>query len=217
MKRTFKSALFITVFALFVNNLSAQTLKDVFTNSETPLFYLGIDFTQARLIDDATANEIDIRDRQFTAINDIIVNEPKKYDLAEAFHKSYIDHDLGLVAKRNEKANAEAIKSSNTADFHRFKEDDVNKLVSGFDFGGKSGIGLLFVVEAMSKSQKAAAIWVTLVDMKTKKVLMTGRMEGKLSKLGGFGFKNYWAAAFKDVIDDIHKKKYGEWKSKYSN
>lgn len=215
MKRTLKFALIVTVLSLTMNNLFAQTLKDVFTNSETPIFYLGIDFTQARLIDDATANEIDIRDRQYTAINDVIVNEPKKYDLAEAFHKSYIDHDLGLVAKRNEKANAEAIKSSNTADYHRFKEDDVSKLVSGFDFSGKTGVGLLFVVEAMSKSQKAAAIWVTLVDMKSKKVLMTERMEGNVGKFGGFGFKNYWAGPFKDVIDEIHKKKYSEWKSKY--
>jgi len=217
MKHAFQSALLVVLSSFFAANLSAQTLKDVFTNSETPIFYLGIDFTQARLIDDATANEIDIRDRQFAAINDVIVNEPKKYDLAEAFHKSYVDHDLGLVAKRNEKANAEAIKSSNTADYHRFKEEDVNKVVSSFDFAGKSGIGLLFVVEALSKSQKAAAIWVTLVDMKTKKVLLTERMEGKVGKFGGFGFKNYWAGPFKDVIDDINKKKYSEWKSKYGN
>jgi hypothetical protein len=46
---------------------------------------------------------------------------------------------------------------------------------------------------------------------------MTERMEGKLNKLGGFGFKNYWAAPFKDVIDEIKKKKYSEWKSKYGS
>ena len=37
-------------------SLFAQTIKDVFNNSESPLFYLGIDFTKAKLIDDATAN-----------------------------------------------------------------------------------------------------------------------------------------------------------------
>lgn len=215
MKRTLQSAFFIVTFSLIGNFLFAQTLKDVFTNSETPIFYLGIDFTQNRIIDYATANEIDIRDRQYTAINDLIVNEPKKYDIAEAFHKSYIDHDLGPVAKRNEKANAEAIKSTNTADYHRFKESDISKLVSGFDFEGKTGIGLLFVVEAMNKSLKSTAMWVTLIDMKTKKVLMTERMEGQVGKFGGVGFKNYWAGPFKDVIDEIHKKKFSEWKSKY--
>lgn len=191
----------------------AQTIKDVFNNSETPIFYLGIDFTKARLIDDATANEMDIRDRQFTGINDVVVNEAKKYDLKGAFHKSDIDHDLGLVAKRNEKANAEQIKSTNTSDFHRFKADDITALVKGFDFAGKTGVGLLFVVEAMSKSEKAAAIWVTLVDMKSKKVLMTERIESKVSM--AFGFRNYWASSIRNLIETIEKKKYSEWKSKY--
>ena len=207
----------IIALLLCLNGVFAQTLKDVFTNSETPVFYLGIDFTQTKLIDDATANEMDIRDRQYNAINDLIVAESKKYDLAGAFHKSEIDHDLGYVAKKNEKANAEAIKSTNTADFHRFKEDDVAKIVSSYDFSDKSGIGLLFVTEALSKSKKAAAVWVTLLDMKTKKVLMTERMEGSVGRFGGFGFRNYWASPFKDIIDAIEKKKYSEWKSKYGN
>ncbi len=193
----------------------AQTARDVFTNSETPIFYLGIDFSKARLIDDAGANEMDIRDRQFTGINDVIVNEPKKYDLQKAFHKSNIDHDLGLVAKRNEKANAEAIKSTNTGDFHRFKEDDISSLVKGFDFADKKGVGLLFVMEAMSKSKKAAAIWVTLVDMKSKKVLMTERIESSVNM--AFGFRNYWASSIRNLIETIEKKKYKEWKSKYGS
>ncbi len=207
----------IIALLLCLNGAFAQTLKDVFTNSETPVFYLGIDFTQTKLIDDATANEMDIRDRQYDAINDVIVAEPKKYDLAGAFHKSEVDHDLGYVAKKNEKANAEAIKSTNTSDFHRFKEDDVAKIVSSYDFGDKGGIGLLFVTEALSKSKKAAAVWVTLLDMKTRKVLMTERMEGSVGRFGGFGFRNYWASPFKDIIDAIEKKKYSEWKSKYGN
>jgi hypothetical protein len=42
---------------------SAQTVKNIFAK-ETPITYLGIDFTQARVIGEATdAN--DIRDRQF--------------------------------------------------------------------------------------------------------------------------------------------------------
>ena len=217
MKHTMKSALLIAVFSCSISSIFAQTLKDVFTNSETSIFYLGIDFTQVRLIDYSTADEVDIIERQFGGINDVIVNEPKKYDLSKAFRRSYLDHDLGQVQTRNKKTNAATIKSSNTADYHRFNEDDIKKLISGFDFGGKSGIGLLFVTEAMSKSRKAIAVWVTIVDMKAKKVLMTERMEGNVNKLGGIGFKNYWAGSFKEIIDDIEKTKYSEWKSKYGN
>ncbi len=190
----------------------SQSLKEFFGSSETKALYLGIDFTQAKLIDDATANEMDIRDRQYNGINDLVVTETKKFDFNGAFHKTNIDHDLGFVAKRNTKADAEKIKSTNTSDFHRFKDADVVSLVKGFDFGDKSGLGILFVVEAMSKSAKATAFWVTFVDMKAKKVLLTERIEAKTSM--AFGFRNYWASSVKNLLDIIEDKKYKEWKEK---
>lgn len=205
--------LFASLFMFsIVQTVNAQGLKDVFNSSETPVFYLGVDYTQARLID-ASESPSDIRDRYYPAINDLVVNEPKKYDLAGAFHKSNIDHDLSLVAKRNAKINTEEIKSTNSADYDRLKEEDISKLVRGFDFGGKKGVGVLFVVDGMSKARKGAGVWVTFIDMGAKKVLMTERMEGKATM--AFGFRNYWANPIRDVIQDIEKKKYKEWKSKY--
>lgn len=214
MKRMNKlSGLIAVLFFLGTTQpLAAQKLKDVFNSSETPVFYLGIDFTLARLID-APENVFDVRDRQYPAINALIVNEPKKYDLAGAFHKSNIDHDLGLVEKKNAKINTEEIKSTNTADYSRLKEDDIIKLVKSFDFGSLKGVGLLFVMEGMSKARKGASVWVTLIDMGARKVLMAERMEGKTGM--AFGFRNYWANPIRDVIDVIEKKKYNEWKSKY--
>jgi hypothetical protein len=216
MKQVFKFTMFIALLFFIAPNTSfAQTAKDVFSNSETQILYLGIDFTKARLIDDANANAIDIRDRQFNGINDLIVTESKKYDLKNAFHKSYIDHDLGPVQKVNEKINAEDIKSTNTSDFHRLQASDIESVVKGLDLTDKKGVGLLFVMEAMSKSGKNAAIWVTLVDMKSKKVLMTERMEAKTGM--AIGFRNTWAIPFKEIIEEIQKKKYSEWKMKYNN
>ena len=193
----------------------AQTAKEVFGNSDTQILYLGIDFTKAKLIDDANANAIDIKERQYAGINDLIVTEEKKYNLKSAFHKSYIDHDLGIVQKRNEKVNAEDIKSTNTGDFHRLQASDIEGMVKSYDFGDKKGVGLIFFMEAMSKSAKSAAMWVTLVDMKNKKVLMTERMEGKTGM--AFGFRNTWAIPIKMVLEDIEKRKYSEWKSKYNS
>ncbi|MEO7768762.1 MAG: hypothetical protein ABIS01_15130 [Ferruginibacter sp.] len=214
MKRMNKLNRLIAFLFLFgtAQNGTAQTVKDVFNSSETPILYLGVDFTMARLID-AAENAMDVRDRNYPAINDVIVNEPKKYELSKAFHKSNIDHDLSLVAKRNAKINTEEIKSTNSSDYSRLKEDDISKLVKGFDFGGKKGIGLLIVMEGMSKANKGAAMWVTLVDMQAKKVLLTERMIGKTGI--AFGFRNYWANPIRDVVEDIEKKKYKEWKSKY--
>jgi hypothetical protein len=208
-----KPGFLFVLFFVTILSAGAQTLKDVFTSSETPVLYLGIDFTKNKVINDPSASVNDIRDRQYDGINDLVLSEAKKYDLKGAFHKSNINSDLGPVSKRNTKVNTEEIKSTSTADFHRLKEEDIQAVVSSWDFGDKKGIGLLFVTEAMSKSDGAAAVWVTLIDMKPKKVLMTERLEGKTGM--GFGWRNYWAVPYKKIIDEIEKKKYNEWKAKY--
>lgn len=191
----------------------AQSLKDYFSNESTNALYLGIDFTLNKVIDDANANTTDIRDRQYNGLNDLVVAESKKFDLKEAFHRSSeVDHDLGSVNERNVKSNADAIKSTNTSDFHRLKEADIQSLVKGFDFKDKKGLGILMVSEAMGKSEKAIAMWVAFVDMNSKKVLLTDRIEGKVGM--GFGFRNYWATGIKNVLDQIKKSKYKEWKAK---
>lgn len=217
MKRTQKfSWLFAVLFFLGSSSTSfAQTLKDVFNNSESPLTYLGIDFSKSRVIDIGNAD--DIRNRLYGSINDLIVDEPKKFDLKGAFRKSNIEHDFSAVKKNNGKINLNDIISTNSADFNRLKESDITTIVKDLDLSGKNGVGLLFVMEAMRKVDKKgeSAIWVTLIDMKTKKVLMTERMEAKAA--GGFGFRNFWASTIKEVIDEIDKKKYKEWRAKYGS
>jgi tagatose-1,6-bisphosphate aldolase len=215
MQRTVKASLFLSfIFIALVQPVFSQTLKDFFNSDATSALYLGIDFTKAKLIDDPKSEATEIRDRQFDGINLLVVTETKKFDLNAAFHKSNIDHDLGAVNKRNEKADAGQLMSTNTSDFHRLKEEDINALVKGFDFGDKKGIGILFVMEAMSKSGKAAAIWVTFIDMKAKKVLLTERLEEKVGM--AIGFRNTWASAIKKLLDEIEGDRYKEWKKKFS-
>jgi hypothetical protein len=215
MKRTQKIGLWFVALLFFASTSTSfsQTLKSVFTDSEASLTYLGIDFTKNHLLD--IGNPDDIRNRIYGSINELIANEPKKFDLAGAFSKSNVPHDFSAVTKNNAKININDILSTNSADFTRLKEADINNVVKALDISGKTGVGLLFVMEAMRKLDKKgdAAIWVTLVDMKTKKVLMTERIESDAK--GGFGFRNYWASTIKNLIDDIDKKLYKGWKAKY--
>ena len=216
MKRTQKlSWLFAFVLLFGISSTSfSQTLKEVFNDSESPFTYLGIDFTKARLLDIGNAD--DIRNRLYGSINDLIVLEPKKFDLKGAFRKSNISHDFATVSKNNSSVNTKDIISTNSSDFDRFQESDIAYIVTALDLSGKEGVGLLFVMEAMRKIDKKgdAAIWVTLVDMKTKKVLMTERI---ITNATGIGFRNYWASTIKELSEDIDKKKYKEWRTKYGS
>jgi hypothetical protein len=201
---------FILLFSLTVQ---AQSLKEFFSNESTNALYLGVDFTLNKFIDYATANTADIRDRQYNAINDLIVAESKKYDIKGAFHRTNnMDHDLGLVNERNVKSNTDAMLSTNTSDFHRLKEEDIRKLVKEYNFKDKKGLGILLVCEAMSKSGKSEAIWAAIIDMSSGKLLFTDRVEGKIGM--GIGFRNYYVTGIKNVLDQIEKKKYKEWKAK---
>lgn len=204
-----KMSLLLLASLFLVVNSQAQTLKEFFTNN-TPLTYLGVDFTQARVIGEAVTDANDIRDRFFSSMNNVIIAEPKKYDLAGAFHTE-VTSDLDAVKKRNAAINIDHIKSGNSADYSRLKAADIDKLVKGFDFGGKKGIGLLFVMDGMSKPEEAANVYVTLVDMSSRKVLLAEYMKGKA---GGFGFRNYWVHTIYEVLKDIKKGKYNEWKKK---
>ena len=216
MKRNYKlNWLFATLlFCGISSSAVSQTLNEFFNNSEMHLTYLGIDFSKARLINDPDANSFDVRNKLYPSINNVVINEPKKFDISGAFRKTNVGSDLTAVRARNEKINAEEILSSNTEDFYRLKEGDISSVVKGLDLSGKTGIGLLFVMEAMKKQGKSgeASVWAVLIDMKTKKVLMTERFENKAT---GIGSRNYWASTIRATLEDIDKKKYKVWKEKY--
>ena len=106
------------------------------------------------------------------------------------------------------------IVSTKSEDFNRLKESDMTAIAKNLSISGKKGTGILFVFEAMKNVEKSddwAAVWTVLVDLQTKKVLLTERFEVKAK---GFGFRNIWASAIKAVLDEIEKIKYKEWKEK---
>ncbi|MBC7423977.1 MAG: hypothetical protein H7334_11060 [Ferruginibacter sp.] len=137
----------IVLFSFISISGYSQTLNDVFSNTGTPISYLGIEFSKTKLLD--TGNPDDIKNRLYASINQLIVNGPKKYGLKEAFHKSDIGYDFGAVTQRNAQANVNEILSTNPADFNRFKESDITAIIKNLSLGNKKGVGLLFVIEAM--------------------------------------------------------------------
>lgn len=212
MKRSHKGSLFVLL--LFLSGITqssfAQKAKDIFNSSETPITYLGIDFSRAKLIGDAGADAIDIRNKWFASINDVVVNEPKKYNLQKALEKSSIASDLSFVMEKNAKADVAKLLSSNSSDDSRFTKATIDEIVRGYSFGGKKGVGMMFVMETMNKTASNGSMYVTFIDMGSRKVLYTERMTGKA---GGFGFRNYWVKPVYEVIEQIDKSKYKEWQN----
>ena len=214
MKSMLKKMLCLLLVAGSVNTTFAQKAKPVFA-PETPIVYLGIDFTETRVVNDAAATSADIKARFFPAINQVVVNEAlKKYDWQKALDKSNLSNDLSLVNAMNEKIDESKIRSTNTADEKRLKEDDVKKVIAKYDFKGKEGVGLMLVMESLSKTAEEGSMYVTFIDMPSGKVIMTERMTGKAM---GWGFRNYYAYTVYKVIQEIKKNKISEWRTKYAS
>jgi hypothetical protein len=202
----------ITLFlSPFLTQAQSLSTRAFFSTDSIPAVYLGIDFTLAKLINDDASDAKIIQSQQFNGINDLIVKEYKKYDVQKAYHRTNWIVDLKEVEDRNQKVNPDQLKSTNDADLTRLNSGDIDKLVNNFNYGAHRGYGVLLIVEGMDKTKKLATIWFTLINMDSKTVLTTERVNGKLGS--GFGFRNYWASAIKNAINDVEDKNYNQWKT----
>lgn len=206
----------LSLFAALLIGFAAQaqlTKADIFTSKD--ITWLGLDFSQVYFIGDAAqwkdAGEVtndQLRDRYFVGWNDLFVNEQKKYDVAGAVSRKDVSYATEITERSNNKLKRDFF-SDDANNYQLLSEDKIKKLVSKYNFQGKTGIGLIFFVEGMNKGKAEASIWVTFVDMQDKKVLLTQRME---EKAGGFGFRNYWAKSFYMVLKDMKGGVYQKWK-----
>ncbi|HEX5025018.1 MAG TPA: hypothetical protein VFV68_07085 [Agriterribacter sp.] len=212
MKQTMNKGwlLFFAIVISAVQQLSAQTLKEFFNSSDVPMTYLGVDFTRAKVLNDITVSATDIRDKQYPAINQVIVNESSKFDFQKTFSKTNVTNDISFVVEKNSKIDVEKIIEASADEVH-LNESDIASIVKGYNFGGKKGIGVMFIMETMNKASAQGNMYVTFIDMASSKVLLTERMT---AKAGGFGFRNYWAKTIYEVMNQIKKSKYKEWKAK---
>lgn len=211
MKRKFSFKWFFTLLLLSAMlPVGAQTLKEFFNSPDVPLTYLGIDFTRAKVLNDIAANAADIKDRQFASINQVIVNEPKKYDFQKALSRYAVTNDISLVNAKNANIDAEKIIESGDTKQEQFTKSTIESIVKEYQFSDKKGIGLMLIMESMNKASATASMHVTFIDMSTGKVLLTERMTAKAA---GFGFRNYWAKTVYEVLNDIRKSKYKAWKA----
>ncbi|MBS1774069.1 MAG: hypothetical protein JST82_14515 [Bacteroidetes bacterium] len=202
--------LLVAVLFSFVVNAQNKT-SDVF-DANVPITWLGLDFSQLHFIGDAAqwkdAGEItnsQMRDKYFPAWNTLFVNEKDRYKVADAVRRTEVSYAIDVTEKANNSLKGNFFESDGNL-YQTLTAEKVAALVKKYDFKGNSGIGMMFIVEGMSKGREMASMWVTFVDMKTKTVLLTKRMEGKS---GGFGFRNYWAKTFMNVTKSIKE----DWRS----
>lgn len=208
-----RQKLFTLLLVFIVPVLSrAQEMQDIFVK-DTKITWLGLDFTSAKLIGDREryGSTSDVQ-HLIAAWNELLINEKDKFDVAQAIDKIRTEVDIQLTTEHNATLDVTELLSNDVKDHFRFKANDIMAIVSDYDFKGKSGIGLMFIVESFSKPNGEAAIWVTFINMNNKDVFFSERVTANPS---GFGMRNFWAGAVYGVIKKIEKKEFEMWRKKY--
>jgi len=215
----FKSLAVVVLIAVNAQVLSAQSKSDVF-NGSVPLTLLGIDYSQAKYIgahenttvafnawtvarkeDNGEVTNDQFRDEFTVEWNNLLLDEPKKYNIAKATDRSSINYAIDVALNAN-KAIKKQFFSESPNDFKTIDETTIANVVKNYDFGKNQGLGLIFFVEGMSRGLEKEGIWVTFVDMKSKTVLLTKYVT---EKPGGGGFRNYWARPLAEIIKNMEK------------
>jgi hypothetical protein len=207
-----KKVTVLTLGILFTVNLFSQDMSEIFQTEKATWF--GLDYSEAYFIgSEGFTNPSDIKDRYFNSWNILIKNEYDKYNLGKFFKKSKVEISLENVTKRNQDLNIyDRVIDDNSKMLHLDK-DKVQEMINKYEFNDdQEGLGIVFIVESYSKTAVIANYFVTFFDIKTKKVLLTERMEGKP---GGFGIRNYWAKSYYNVLNKIYKKRYKAWEKEY--
>lgn len=207
----------IIVAALFFG-LSPQKQADsksIFTSDEVVFF--GLDFTKAHCVgvfDQGfgvePANSTELRDVWIPAWNSLMAAEQSNFDLKRAFRKKYVYYDLASVNQLNSQLNpAELLNFNETKITNETIQEMVKKYTSSEK---KGGLGLSLVVENFNKNTQMASFYITFFDIETKKVLLA---EYEVGHPVGFGLRNYWAGAIKEVLMKVELFEYQKWKKKY--
>jgi hypothetical protein len=195
--------------ACIQQGIAQTTFKDFF-NPDSKLTYLGVDYTLAKVYGQTDIEINNLITRDFAGINNLVISEPERYDLPKFFHKSEVVKELSLVEAHNKKIDADKLKSADGND-KSLTAADIEKLVKGYDFSGKKGMGVILVAEHLYKIEKAAkgTLHVVFVDMEKNKVLFSEKFASKPS---GFTLRNYWAKIVYTALDEIGDSKYKSWK-----
>ena len=208
-----KSILLISVLLALSFTASSQknyNTSDIFTIPGITWF--GLDFSHVKMIGSEGFVDPDaIVNKEFKAMNAVIMNEPDKYDLKKFFDKKTVEIDMSVVRARNKLPDPDELVLE-TMDEYEFGRDKVEFIINEYAPAENEGIGLVFIMEKFNKPEVRGYMWVTFFDIASKKVLLTEKMD---AKAGGFTWRNYWVKTCYNVMKEIGKKKYKSWEKEY--
>ncbi len=211
-----KKTIILSFLLLISTFIFAQTAKDMVTASDVEVTWLGVDFSHVKLIGEfnqwASGGEkssYQIQDIYFPAWNDLVLNEPKKFDLEGMLRKNDLGYDTDMIRKKNEEAPLEEMEADSEPDYSK---EEIASFIKEYDGDGE-GIGVVFIAEALNKRRALATYHFVAFNRSNGEILIHEELKTEPS---GFGLRNYWGGSIYRAIKEIRKEYYKKWRSEYT-
>jgi hypothetical protein len=200
-------ALLLFVFTIAKVNAQADQHTHYF-DPQSKLTWLGLDFSQAKIIGGEEQYKILDIHVLLEDWNKLMVDEREKFNVTKMLHRKTIDYAIDVTLKHNADLNLDNLITNNMKETRHLGKDSIADIISGYDFGGHTGNGLIFIVESFSKIEEMSMVWVTFVDMDNKTVLFTRRLSAEGS---GIMPRNFYANGIFRVMEQVRKEYYTQW------
>ena len=189
----------IIAMVLFVTCAKAQSKADIFNAEE--IVWCGLDYSNVKLIGYEGFDDVNrVKDHFFNAWNNLMMNESKKYNFRKFYQKNSQINDLSVVRDRNTLPKVNELVSQRQ---HSISDSDLAQIVKKYNLQeAEDGLGLVYIVESLSKVHDNASIHVVFFDVASKKILWSKRYN---TRPGGAGFRNYWASPIMKTIEESGK------------
>ena len=175
------------------------------TTSDNMLVWCGLDYSKIKMI-----GTLDFRKPEeifpgmLNAWNGLFMQEmlPELEKMAKS-----VRTDLAAVQARNEKvAGSQIERKDGTNDEmvtpSHITEADIAEIVKSYKLENQSGLGLVFVMDRLVKTQQVGCLYVVFFDISSRKVISSERVVGKA---GGIGFRNFWFSPVKFAVKQLPK------------
>lgn len=211
-----KTAFIFSLVAGVLFSSQAQTLQDVFNNTDYPVSWMGIDYSHVKVVGNVgqlggstPVSKTELREKYYPSWNYLIIDEGDKYNIARMLHRKYVNKDLDMIKNLNEHANVDSLEVKITPGY---TVEEIQSFINLYPSEDRASIGLVFIAESMNKTLKEAYYHVVFYNRQTNEVLLQERMRGEPS---GLGIRNYWAGSYYNVMELIKSSAYAKWQTKY--
>ncbi|HEX9649905.1 MAG TPA: hypothetical protein VGA21_05050 [Cyclobacteriaceae bacterium] len=186
------------------------TKRDILNSSK--ITFLGIDLTETLFVGgyEEWKSEDELK-RLNPQWNQLMVSEADKYNLRRALRNNNIDYQVGICIDHNDNVNFKE-KITFTDPGKPLTSEQIQNIMSSYDFKDLTGLGMMFVIESFNKNKAEGTMALTFVNLNNKEIIYEERLSGPSA---GFGLRNHWARSILEAIIQIDKKRYKTWEKTF--